>query len=82
MHLFQRLIVNTAVLHVIKMCVMGLLWQIKPHCPINFADVVIGVISMDLVVLAMKEGVLFCAQGAMSCIQQTWHRSNSEKRSR
>lgn len=68
------------------MCVMGLLWQEK--APLSdekvtvgnhdLVDVGTGVLSMDLVVLAMKESVLFGAQGVLHCIQQAWHRSNSE----
>lgn len=51
------------------MCIMGLLWQKK--APLSdekvtvgnhdFVDVGNGVISMDLVVLVMKESALLCA---------------------
>lgn len=75
MLLFQGLIGNGARLlekllfHVIEMCVMGLLRQKK--APLSdekvtvgnhdFVDVGTCVVSMGLVVLAMKESVSFCA---------------------
>lgn len=42
----------------------------------DFVDVGTGVISMDPVVLAMKERVLFHALG----VQQAWLRSNNEEK--
>lgn len=46
----------------------------------DFVDVGTGVISMDPVVLAMKERVLFPALGVQRCVQQAWPRSNNEEK--